>query len=682
MSPEKRKEYDRQRLLDELFKKPKKSLTWSCQNFLDAFKELWGSCYKGFDDVAVSFKRPVQPSDFLRFPDFDQVEVTEIFFIPYEKFLAVARIKEHIKSSSFLDCCKSVGIYERILYDLHSDMEKKFFNKKNKQLSKAEDEILKMYIAVQQQEQTMLNRLLIKQRGVIQGKLHEQRPSLKGFKDDCSHMHDMYMALKNNEQCQRINRRMKAIECFERGGQLTYERKTYAMPSCVQSAAYRVKRTNLYPNRRQVGCLFEELVVMEDHNAVPTDLFFTTCYGSQLQQALHQECLSLLGACDTFNNTNSLDMFKEGCTDLVRAAMGYNHQGDFIHSARIADFCWAMVDYSTIVGNVALQTSKAVLKGIVAGSCAALVTVALGAAFGELCVVATVCCLTWTAGSVMYDLYADPEGTLTSWEKTCRELTPYDVIEEATAFGVSMLAPNLFSRGISKLGNSLKRGAKNFLKKNPTANLVDYMATPEGVVLKGALGKAVEKGEQGLASEQELKNAINKAEDKICEKILKGQENKIAESIEKNLKNGVAKTVEPNIANATKRIRLAPEEIIRRYASKVEDTIQKFKNDFNEINMLLPDADFFYHVLDRHYASGSDLIARNGMKRSLFNAGEDCVEIAINAWKNGVVTQARTKVCDMGRIIGTTSQGSSTSWVKVVERELGGFLTLFPIEKV
>ena len=82
------------------------------------------------------------------------------------------------------------------------------------------------------------------------------------------------------------------------------------------------------------------------------------------------------------------------------------------------------------------------------------------------------------------------------------------------------------------------------------------------------------------------------------------------------------------------------------------------------------------HIVNEHTAEGVQGV-RAG--KSLFNRGENFIELMLDGWERGNLIRAGEKIYDAGRIIGVDKTGSPTSQVKMFLDETGNSIaTIFP----
>lgn len=76
---------------------------------------------------------------------------------------------------------------------------------------------------------------------------------------------------------------------------------------------------------------------------------YSTCYGNQLQQELHEECLSILENTAALSISCALYDYKPELVGLANGAREYNQQGLSRKAIIVLDVCWSLFDYGTAI---------------------------------------------------------------------------------------------------------------------------------------------------------------------------------------------------------------------------------------------------------------------------------------------------------------------------------------------
>ncbi|HEV2916970.1 MAG TPA: hypothetical protein VGW78_04435 [Candidatus Babeliales bacterium] len=225
---------------------------------------------------------------------------------------------------------------------------------------------------------------------------------------------------------------------------------------------------------------------------------YTSCYGNQLQQAIHQECITLLARTTTLPKTSAAYVQKEVLVDCIDAAREYNQAG-LVHKASIVtDFCWALLDYSSaivegaahgIVGAVydmiehPIQTAACVIAGeyvLAYQLCKVLCNVT---DIGITALVNT------SRAKEKWDAYIEPINNIIKKIKN-KEVTCRDVIKAGTSVTVGLVAQHKLLGGLNKFYSGIRAKAMAFTHNNPSLTPQQYLQTAEGILLKSSIETA------------------------------------------------------------------------------------------------------------------------------------------------------------------------------------------------
>ena len=107
------------------------------------------------------------------------------------------------------------------------------------------------------------------------------------------------------------------------------------------------------------------------------------------------------------------------------------------------------------------------------------------------------------------------------------------------------------------------------------------------------------------------------------------------------------------------------------------DRLSKNTNRFKELKLNPISKKTLKHIINEHTPAGVKGISSN---KSMFNLGEDFIELLIEAWEKGTSINETTKIYDTGRVIGFNRVGEATTKVRVVlDESLTTFGTIYPI---
>ena len=245
---------------------------------------------------------------------------------------------------------------------------------------------------------------------------------------------------------------------------------------------------------------------------------FTTCYGNQLQQAVHTELVLLVdNTAALYYQCSESQEVKEISIHIVTFAeigSAYNKAGHIDKALPVTDFCWALLDCGIAVGEGALQgvenVANAIVHPIDTAVNLAKATATAGYYLGK------VLHFVVTEDDVLADL--DPE----KYEKQCLErgeqlfavadaiehkiktTPPREAIKELTAFGVEAWLTGKLLGATGKFFREAKSKAVEVvqkIKKGGAQKVV--VVTAEGIPLEM---KIAEEGSNSLFNKMEKNN--------------------------------------------------------------------------------------------------------------------------------------------------------------------------------
>lgn len=244
---------------------------------------------------------------------------------------------------------------------------------------------------------------------------------------------------------------------------------------------------------------------------------FTQCFGNQLQHIIHQESLDLLNHIDHLSPTSVLYDHQEALIDFTVAMVDYNHEGLTDKATTIADFCWTLLDYG-----------QAVAEGAALGIHSAVTDILNNPIEATVSMVASKPLLAYQLSKVLYnvadigftaitnidqakdkwDKYAAPlNGVIDKIYK--KEISLRDAVKGGTAIVVGLTAQSKLLGGLGKFCNTIKQKSINFAQNSSLLNPQQYLATPEGLLLK-ATSHADKLKQSGQTTASSLKNNVEK----------------------------------------------------------------------------------------------------------------------------------------------------------------------------
>jgi hypothetical protein len=263
-----------------------------------------------------------------------------------------------------------------------------------------------------------------------------------------------------------------------------YERRQRAVDAITDGEyMYAVQSYHLSPQAKQL---------MRGNGVDLSD--YQTCYGNQVQQAIHQECIDGLERLAALPVASIAYPYKESLAHCFDAACHYNQAGAVDKATIVADFCWSLLDYG-----------KAIAEGAIAGAVSAVDDMIEHPGQALLCAVAGEYVFAYQLSKVLYNVadisvtYAfDPAQGQQKWDEYVapvtqfidainnKELSLRDGIKGATQLAVQWKAQDKLLKGMNKFCKTAKAKAIEYAKNNPLASPEQYMTTPEGVMLQSA----------------------------------------------------------------------------------------------------------------------------------------------------------------------------------------------------
>jgi len=261
-----------------------------------------------------------------------------------------------------------------------------------------------------------------------------------------------------------------------------YERRKQALDTMTNNGCtYETKSYTVSPDAAQ---LIREM---------DTDITeYQTCYGNQLQQVIHQECIDGIDRLASLPEASVVYPYKESMALCFDAAREYNQAGAVDKATAVADFCGSLLDYG-----------KAIAEGAVAGVVGAVEDLLEHPGQALLCAVAGEYVLAYQLSKILYNVVDigvtyvfDRERGKKQWDEyvapvtqlidaiSNKELSLRDGLKGATQLAVQWKAQGKLLKGMNKFCKTAKAKALEFAKNNPLAVPEQYMTTPEGILLQ------------------------------------------------------------------------------------------------------------------------------------------------------------------------------------------------------
>src|ERR1700733_8101087 len=216
------------------------------------------------------------------------------------------------------------------------------------------------------------------------------------------------------------------------------------------------------------------------------------CYGNQLQQVIHTECVEILKQTVALPATSVIYDYKKVLAECSNSAVHYNKAGMVHKALTVADFCWALLDYGKAAG-----------EGIANGVIGAVRDMVEHPIETALCIVAGEYVLAYQLSKVVFEVaeiglisLADPAAGSARWQEYIapitniltaiekKEISLRDAIKGATQFAVHWKAQGYLLQGLGNFYRQVEKSALSFVQQYPSELPEAYMATPEGDLLK------------------------------------------------------------------------------------------------------------------------------------------------------------------------------------------------------
>ena len=248
---------------------------------------------------------------------------------------------------------------------------------------------------------------------------------------------------------------------------------------------------------------------------------YKALYGNQVQQLVHQDCITLAEKICIIPDTSFMYEQKDALVDCIDAARDYNQAGLTHKAVIINDFCRSLLDYGT-----------AILTGATQGIVAAVrdcsehpIQTALCVAAGEYVLAYQLCKVMFNVAEIGITSLHNVEKGIQKWNDFVepisniidalynKEVSLRDAAQGVTQFAFHWKAQNKLLGGLGKFYKATKAKALAFAEKNQLSSPEHYLATPEGHVFRvhGCSEKITQNSERLRESIGSIENSAHNA---------------------------------------------------------------------------------------------------------------------------------------------------------------------------
>ena len=219
---------------------------------------------------------------------------------------------------------------------------------------------------------------------------------------------------------------------------------------------------------------------------------YELCYGNQLQQVVHQECIALIDKIAVLSPSSVWYNYQDALLDCIHAASDFNKLGLSQHATPIIDFCWTLLEYG-----------KAIAEGVASGATSAINDMIDHPVETVLCSVAGEYLLAYQLSKIVHNVcsiaitsYFDPSEGRRQWEEyiapiskiiqvcTDKELKGIDIVKGAAHFAANWKMQSALLHGLHSMFSQAKQNATRYAQQFPDVFPDQYAATPEGFLVK------------------------------------------------------------------------------------------------------------------------------------------------------------------------------------------------------
>lgn len=210
---------------------------------------------------------------------------------------------------------------------------------------------------------------------------------------------------------------------------------------------------------------------------------YLACYGNELQQIIHRECIELVAYTTTITPQSPIFAYQSSIVDLIEAVRKYNKAGLTYEASTIADFCWTLLDYGKALLEGTRDGLMSVISDIAHDPLQAITTTALSTVAGEYLLAYQLSKLVYGVLKLTATALVNPQqATMTLQEYLApinsvidalsnREITLRTTLKAAATFTVSMQAQAMLAQGCNKLYSTAKTQATKYITQNNLTQL-------------------------------------------------------------------------------------------------------------------------------------------------------------------------------------------------------------------
>lgn len=220
---------------------------------------------------------------------------------------------------------------------------------------------------------------------------------------------------------------------------------------------------------------------------------FLSCYGNQLQQVVHQDCIDIIERSAQEIVKKSIHDKSIICT-LADAACDFNKQGYTHKAVKINDLCWTLLDYGKAAGEGAFWGVVGAVRDVVTHPVETAIAVVAGdfviafqaakVSFNLTDIGLTYAFIDYQEGKDKWYAYTEPLNNFITALRN-REITLRDAIRGGVQGALHLETQRRLLNGLVNICANAKNSLADFIKNNPFALPEQYLATSEGLAAKG-----------------------------------------------------------------------------------------------------------------------------------------------------------------------------------------------------